>query len=161
MKIAITYPSHSLTLLQKGGLWHILFGFIPLASTSRLFPLIITKDRASIGRSEIKSDDNASYFHIESLCYELRGHTDDKFSICKDGIQIAVIQKEHYSYAEKNTYLILTSENTLEDVAYLFMLCMYIDCRFYRSQDNSFAMMKWEKTFVLHDLYKERAEWLP
>ena len=146
---------------QKNVLLHVIFGLFPLIYPSALRSYEILKNEKICGYSEYRFGDRATYFYLDEDCYELRGHTNDIFSLLKNNEQIAVFQKEHYSYAEHNKYRILYEENAEPDTALLLMFCIHIDCRYYRNPENGIRLVNREKSWVVNDPFPERAEWTP
>jgi len=136
-----------------------LISWIPIPIWNRLMPFKYYLNGSLLGKSKTTLFRPAFFFPIGADVYEIRGHSKNYYSMMKNDVQVALIQRETYVYHERNTYQIKFKEDCCPKPI-LLLLCIFIDTKFYPNQGSIFTN-RWDTDYVINDLYEDRVLWKP
>jgi hypothetical protein len=108
------------------------------------------------GTSITPLSEGALFFKIKENIYEIRQHSNFYVSIMKADIQMALIMMGHSSDCEMRSYEVQYSPALEKDFVLLFLLCIFVDVRFYLNKGREIGYHH-----ILFDKYKDRVFWKP
>lgn len=149
----------SLSLRQKNYFIQLL-SVIPIVSLFVRVPYCFFRETEQNGVLKYSRTDDGYVLRDGKDRYVVRPHNHNVCSICKNGIQIAKVQKKLESWFEENQYTVFATDETAEELSLMLLLCMFIDTTYYKNY-RQWSAHKKETNVVWNDPYPEMAEWNP
>lgn len=156
--LRVTNNNDSFVLRQKNLLLQLL-SIIPVLSLFVRVPYHYRKSEQN-GTLAYAGKNSGYVLQVGKDQYVIRPHNHNIYSICKNNIQIAKVEKKLESWFEENQYTIFVADNVVQDLPLLLILCMFIDVTYYKNY-RQWSAHKKETNVVWNDPYPELAEWTP
>lgn len=156
----VTNNGDALLVLRQKNLFLQLLSIVPILNLFVRVPYYFYRRTEHNGILQYAGKDSGYVLLAGKDKYIIRPHNHNICSICKNGIQIAKVEKKLESWFEENQYTIFATDSVAQDLPLLLMLCMFIDVTYYKNY-RQWSAHKKEVNIVWNDPHPELAEWTP
>lgn len=158
--LRVSENSNSLLCLRQQNVFLQLLAVIPIISLFIHVPYIFFKGTRQAGVVRHIPDCCGYCLQDQTDRYEILLHNHNICSVCKNGVQVARIQKNPETWFEVNEYTVYAGDDVMVRSSLLMLICMFVDITFY-SNHRHWSAHKTETSIVLNDPFAEREVWMP